>query len=120
MGIVIVELLISGASSNDPDLISALLARGLLDSEGTDGISLAVQAKAAECVWWQGKGKQAAKILADVAASLVGATGVRKTPAQVLGELERAHKLVANDSGWGLFADSGWSGNLWGTSAPRN
>jgi hypothetical protein len=112
MGIVIIELLISGAISGDSSLVPALQARGIVDSEGIGGVSKAAQAKAAECSWWQGgKGKQAAKALSDVAASLVGPTGVRKTPAEVLPELEKAHTMITNDSGWGNFAD------LWGTSA---
>jgi hypothetical protein len=93
MGIVIIELLISGASSNDASLVSALQARSIVDTEGTLGLSSTTQGKALETCWAQGKGKQASKILSEVAISCVGPTSTRKTPAQVLEELARAHKL---------------------------
>jgi hypothetical protein len=107
MGIVIIELLISGASSNKAGLLSALQARSIVDTEGPLELGSAIQGKALETCWAQGKGKQASKILSEVAVSCVGPTSTRKTPAQVMGELERAHKLgsAAAKQGGAFF---GW------------
>jgi hypothetical protein len=108
MGIVIIELLISGASSYDPSLLLALQARSLVDTEGSSGLGTALEGKVlTESCWAQGKGRQASKILIDVAVSCVGPTSKRKTPAQVLDEVERAHKSksTASEQGGTFF---GW------------
>jgi hypothetical protein len=108
MGIIIIELLIGMGLRHENERTSdvTLQARAMVDTEGSEGLGKAAQAKVLEAgsCWAQGKGRQASKILIEVAASLVGPTGVRKTPAQVLGELEKAHKLAKDDNqGGGIF-----------------
>jgi hypothetical protein len=94
-GIVLVELLISAADAPGgyPATVT-LEARSFVDTNGQMMLSSAVQAKALSGDWARSaKGKQAAKILGDAAASCIAPTATRRTPVHVLKQLVEAHKL---------------------------
>ena len=71
-----------------------LSARAIYDGERPTQLSEALQAKALANGWAQGGGKEAAKILSDVAVTCVEKTNWRHTPAQVLPLLKAAHEKL--------------------------
>jgi hypothetical protein len=106
MGIIIIELLISGAIKTENPETFSLEAREKVDSEELDELSTTVQALAAKGGWANSNAQSAAKILADVAVSCTRGTSRRQQPSQVLGQLEAAHRLTssgASSGGWGWF-----------------
>jgi hypothetical protein len=99
LGIVILELLISGAiKAEHPDAFP-LTARELVDSEDVGPLSDTVLAMATKGGWAGGKaggnGLLAAKVLTDIAISCTRVTKMRQTPAQVLPKLETAYHAYA-------------------------
>jgi hypothetical protein len=108
MGIILIELLISGAMGTAVDPATfPLEAREKVDSQDYDDLSAIVQALAAKGGWTGGDAQRAAKILADVAVACTRGTAKRQIPAQVLGQLEAAHLLVSGGSSAGS-GSSGW------------
>jgi hypothetical protein len=96
MGIILIELLISGAMGTAVDPATfPLEAREQVDtySGDLDGLSASVQALSAKGGWTGSDAQHAAKILADVAVACTRGTMKRQTPAQVLSQLEAAHRL---------------------------
>jgi hypothetical protein len=96
LGIVIIELLISTTVQADKRDACPFYARQMVDGEDTIDLSNAIHAVAMTGGGWDGagNGRQAAKILADVAVDLTGKTLSRQTPVMVLEQIERAYKLV--------------------------
>jgi serine/threonine protein kinase len=92
LGILILELLISGAIKTEYPEEFPLKARGLVDSEEPDTLSDAVLAMATKGGWAGENGLLAAKVLTDVAISLTRVTSKRQTPVQVLPQLETAYR----------------------------
>jgi hypothetical protein len=90
MGIILIELLISGAMGTvvDPSTFP-FEARDKVDSEDPDDLSAVVQALSAKGGWTGGDAQRAAKILADVAVVCTRGTTKRQTPAQVLDQPQR-------------------------------
>jgi hypothetical protein len=106
MGIVIIELLISGAIKAEHAETFPLQAREKVDSADPEDLSAELQALAARGGWAGSKDAQrAAKILADVAVSCTRGTTKRQKPAEVLGQLEAAHRLTSSASASG---GGGW------------
>ena len=95
LGIVIFELLISGAIETEYSEAFPLKARGLVDSEESKTLSDAVLAMATKGGWADGNGLLAAKVLTDIAISCTRVTSMRQTPAQVLPKLETAYHTYA-------------------------
>ena len=95
LGIVIFELLISGAIETEYPEAFPLKARGLVDSEESKTLSDAVLAMATKGGWADGNGLLAAKVLTDIAISCTRVTSMRQTPAQVLPKLETAYHTYA-------------------------
>ena len=95
LGIVIVELLISGAIETEYPEAFPLKARELVDSEDAGPLSDAVLAMATKGGWAGGNGLLAAKVLTDIAISCTRVTSMRQTPAQVLPKLEAAYHTYA-------------------------
>ena len=95
LGIVIFELLISGAIKTEYPEAFPVAARGLVDSEDVDTLSGTVLAMATKGGWAGGNGLLAAKVLTDIAISFTRVTSKRQTPAQVLPQLETAYHTYA-------------------------
>ena len=95
LGIVIFELLISGAIKTEYPEAFPVAARGLVDSEDLDTLSGTVLAMATKGGWAGGNGLLAAKVLTDIAVSFTRVTSKRQTPAQVLPQLETAYHTYA-------------------------
>jgi hypothetical protein len=93
MGIVLIELLISGSMQTLDSGSFPLEAREKVDSEDYDDLSASVQALAAKGGWTGSDAQRAAKILADVAVACTRGTIKRQKPTQVLSQLEAAHRL---------------------------
>jgi hypothetical protein len=111
MGIILIELLISGAILNHsqtkhPETFP-LEAREMVNSEDPEDLSAKVQALSAMGGWAGSDAQRAAKILADVAVSCTRGTTKRQKPAQVLGQLEAAHRL-ATSSGASSSGGGSW------------
>jgi hypothetical protein len=92
LGIVIIELLISGSI----DAVSAadfpIKARALVNEEDSDELAKVVEGMAAGSGWSNDGAKHAAKILTKVAVSLTRPyTKKRQAPAQVMAQLETAY-----------------------------
>jgi hypothetical protein len=105
MGIILIELLISGSMQTAVDPATfPLEAREKVDSEDYDDLSASVQALAAKGGWTGSDAQRAAKILADVAVACTRGTIKRQNPAQVLSQLEAAHRLASGESSSG----GGW------------
>ena len=101
MGIILIELLISGAMGTAVDPATfPLEAREQVDtySGDLDGLSASVQALSAKGGWTGSDAQRAAKILADVAVACTRGTVKRQNPAQVLSQLEAAHLLASGGS----------------------
>jgi hypothetical protein len=106
MGIILIELLISGAmGTKHPDTFP-LEAREV-NSEEPEDLSAKVQALSAMGGWAGSDAQRAAKILADVAVSCTRGTTKRQKPAQVLGQLEAAHRS-ATSSGASSSGGGSW------------
>jgi hypothetical protein len=94
MGIVIIELLISGSmNANCPEAFP-LKARNLVDCEDAADLSASVKGMAARGGWAEGGAIVAADVLTAVAISCTRRTTTRKTPTQVLSQLEVASQLA--------------------------
>jgi hypothetical protein len=108
MGIILIELLISGSMETVVNPITfPLEARDQVDAEDPEDLSASVQALSAKGGWTGSDAQRAAKILADVAVACTRGTLKRQNPAQVLSQLEAAHRL---DSGGGS-SSGGWFGS---------
>jgi hypothetical protein len=94
MGIILIELLISGAMGTAVDPATfPLEAREKVDSEDLEDRSTVVQALSAKGGWTGSDAQRAAKILSDIAVACTRGTTKRQNPAQVLSQLEAAHRL---------------------------
>jgi hypothetical protein len=98
MGIVIIELLISGSMATADPEDFPFEARQLVDSKDAADLSAAIEAMAADGGWTDGSALRAAKVLTSVAVSCTRRTEKRQTPAVVLGQMEEAYELVDSDS----------------------
>jgi hypothetical protein len=95
MGIVIIELLISGSMTfaECPEDYP-LKARTLVDIEDMADLPSAIEAMAVSGAWADANARRAAKVLIDVAVCCTGKAGKRKTPAGVLDQIEGAYQLT--------------------------
>jgi hypothetical protein len=98
MGIIIIELLISGAIETKHPETFPLEAREMVNSEDPEDLSAKVQALSAMGGWTGSDAQRAAKILADVAVSCTRGTTKRQNPAQVLGQLKAAHRPITSSA----------------------
>jgi hypothetical protein len=93
MGIVIIELLISGSMETEFPEDFPLRARDMVDGKGAADLSVAVEAMAVDGGWADGNARRAAKILVDVAVACTRRTEKRHTPAAALTQIESAHNM---------------------------
>jgi hypothetical protein len=108
MGIILIELLISGAMATEDPTIFPFEAREKVNSEDLSELSAVVQALAAKGGWESSDAQRAAKILADVAVSCTRGTSKRQTPAQVMSQLEAARDLAEGKGRGGVASWAGW------------
>jgi hypothetical protein len=108
MGIILIELLISGAMATEDPATFPLEAREKVNSEDLSELSAVVQALAAKGGWESSGAQRAAKILADVAVSCTRGTSKRQTPAKVMSQLETARDLAEGKGGGGVASWAGW------------
>jgi hypothetical protein len=94
MGIVIIELLISGSIETKIAEKFPLKARDMVDGKDAADLSAAIQSMAVGSGWADDYATRAAKILIDVAVSCTGRTEKRQTPTMVLRRIESAYELV--------------------------
>jgi hypothetical protein len=108
MGIIIIELLISGAMKTEHPEDFPLDARDMINTEEPEDLSAKVLALAAKGGWSASGAKKAAKVLMGVAFLCTRGTAKRQTPSQVLDQLEAAHRLtssgVTSSGGGGWFS----------------
>jgi hypothetical protein len=98
MGIVVIELLISGSMQTAAPEDLPFKARQLVDSKDAADLTAAIEAMAADGGWGDGSALRAAKVLASVAVSCTHRTEKRQTPAMILGRIEEAYELVDSDN----------------------
>ena len=99
MGIVIIELLISGSMPTAAPEDFPFKARELVDSKDSkEDLTAAIEAMAADGGWADESAVRAAKILTSVAVSCTCKTEKRLTPALALGRTEEAYELVGSDN----------------------
>lgn len=97
MGILIIELLISGAIETDNPITFPIEARNIINTEEAEDLSPKVLALAAKGGWGGSGAKKAAKIMMEVAFLCTRGTAKRRAPSQVLGQLQAAHRLTSSD-----------------------
>jgi hypothetical protein len=108
MGIILIELLISGAMVTENPALFPFEAREKVNSEDLGDLSAVVQALAVKGGWESSDAQRASKILADVAVSCTRGTSKRQTPAQVMSQLETAQDLAEGKGGGGMAGWAGW------------